>query len=305
MANIAVIILTYNEQKHIERALASVQSFAREFFVIDSFSTDATPQLAAAKGAVVLKHEFINYARKFQWALDNAPITADWIFRLDADEIVEPDLAAEIEEKLPNLPPDVAGINVNRKTIFLGRWIKHGGRYPMYVLRIWRRGQGRIENRWMDEHTIVEGGRVINFSGGFADHNLNDLSFWTTKHNQYATREAIEVLNESYGLFESDLALLQQKNSSQAKVKRWLKMGLFYKVPFWLAATLFFVYRYVFLGGFLDGVEGLIYHFLQGYWYRFLVGAKVLEFRRALAKIPDSETKIAALSRLTGFQLQP
>ncbi|HET6375589.1 MAG TPA: glycosyltransferase family 2 protein, partial [Methylocella sp.] len=152
---------------------------------------------------------------------------------------------------------------------------------------------------------IVEGGRVINFSGGFADHNLNDLTFWTAKHNQYATREAIEVLNESYGLFESDLALLQQKSSSQAKIKRWLKMGLFYKVPFWLAATLFFLYRYVFLGGFLDGIEGLIYHFLQGYWYRFLVGAKVLEFRRALAKIPDSETKIAALSRLTGFQLQP
>jgi glycosyltransferase involved in cell wall biosynthesis len=152
MASLAVIILTFNEQKHIERAIASVAGVAQEIIVVDSFSTDSTVELAKAKGAVVLQNKFVNYANQFQWALDQAPITSDWIMRLDADEIIESDLAAEIAAKLPALPADVAGINLNRKTIFLDRWIKHGGRYPMFLLRIWRRGQGRIENRWMDEH---------------------------------------------------------------------------------------------------------------------------------------------------------
>lgn len=303
MANVAVIILTFNEQRHIERALACVQEIAREVFVIDSFSTDATADLAKAKGAMVLQNKFVNYAKQFQWALDNAPITAEWIMRLDADEIVEPDLAAEISAKLPALPADVTGIILNRKTIFLGRWIKHGGRYPMYLLRIWRRGKGRIENRWMDEHMVLEDGRTVHFTGGFADHNLNDLTFFTAKHNQYATREAIDVLNKEYGLFASDLALLAQSGSSQAGTKRWLKTHVFEKLPFWLAATLYFSHRYFLRGGFLDGTEGLIYHFLQGYWYRFLVGAKAAEFRRLLASFPTAEAKASELSRLTGHRL--
>lgn len=303
MASLAVVILTFNEEKHIERALASVEGIAREIFVVDSFSTDATVELAGARGATVLQNKFVNYASQFQWALDHAPITADWIMRLDADEIVEPDLAAEIEAKLAALAQDVAGIELNRKTIFLGRWIKHGGRYPMYLLRIWRRGRGRIENRWMDEHMVVERGRIVRFEGGFADHNLNDLTFWTAKHNHYATREAIDVLNEAYGLFDSDPAVLTQARSSQAGAKRWMKTRVFNKAPFWLAATLYFFHRYILRGGFLDGLEGFLYHFLQGYWYRVLAGAKVVEYRRALAKFPTAETKASELSRLTGYRI--
>lgn len=302
MSSLAVVILTFNEQKHIERAIASVASIAQEIFVVDSFSTDSTVELAKAKGAVILQNKFVNYANQFQWALDQAPITSNWVMRLDADEIIEPDLATEIAAKLPTLSQDVAGINLNRKTIFLGRWIKHGGRYPMYLLRIWRRGQGRIENRWMDEHMIVQGGRTVNFEGGFADYNLNDLTFWTAKHNHYATREAIDVLNKAHGLFESDRALVDA-GTSQARIKRMLKIEVFDKVPFWFGTTAYFFYRYVLRGGFLDGTEGLIYHFLQGYWYRFLVGAKVIEYRRALAKFPEPDKKAAELSRLTGYQL--
>jgi glycosyltransferase involved in cell wall biosynthesis len=304
MTSLAVVILTFNEEKHIERALASVHGMAKEIFVIDSFSTDATVELAHAKGAVVLQNTFVNQARQFQWALDNAPVNADWIMRLDADEIIEPDLAAEIAAKLPVLPRDVAGINLNRKTIFLGRWIKHGGRYPMYLLRIWRRGQGRIEDRWMDEHMIVEGGRIVNFKGGFADHNLNDLTAWTAKHNHYATRFAIDALNNACGLFDSDPALLAQSGLSQAGIKRRLKTGVFDKIPFWLGAPAYFFYRYIVRGGFIDGTEGLIYHFLQGFWYRFLVGSKVFEYKRALAKFPEAGKKAAELSRLTGHQLR-
>jgi len=194
-ADIAVIILTYNESVHLGRALQSITPFARQIFVVDSYSTDDTLDIAASFGAQVLQHHFQNQAKQFQWALDNAPITAGWIMRLDADEIVEADLCHEIIARLPGLPADVTGVYLNRKTIFQGRFIRHGGRYPLMLLRIWRCGKARIEDRWMDEHIYLLEGRSVAFSGGFADDNLNDLSFFTDKHNGYASREALDVVN--------------------------------------------------------------------------------------------------------------
>ena len=114
--------------------------------------------------------------------------------RLDADEVIEPDLADEIRNRLPTLDRGVAGVNLKRKHIFMGRWVRHGGRFPLVLLRIWRNGQGRVEQRWMDEHIVVWNGSSVTFAGGFADHNLNNLTFFTDKHNAYATREAIDVL---------------------------------------------------------------------------------------------------------------
>lgn len=302
---LAVVILTHNESMHIARALESVKDIASQVFVIDSGSKDATVQLAEAQGAQVLHHPFVNYAQQFQWALDNAPITAQWVMRLDADEIIEPDLAAEIARELPRLPSDVVGINLDRKHIFMGRWIKHGGRYPLRLLRIWRHGHGRIEDRWMDEHMVVWGGRTVTFKGGFADHNLNDLTFFTDKHNKYATREAIDVLNQKYGLFARDEALNAESASWQASAKRWAKERIYNRLPFTVSTALYFVWRYVFQLGFLDGREGLVYHFLQGWWYRFLVGAKVMEYERAIAHLSDKRAIAAELSRLTGHALVP
>ena len=177
MVDLAVVILTHNEAVHLARALDSVRSFAKENFIVDSLSTDATIAIASRHGATVLQNKFVNYAKQFQWGLDNAPITADWVMRLDADEIIETDLADEINRELPKLPPEVVGVNLKRKHIFMDRWVRHGGRCPLLLLRIWRRGQGRIEDRWMDEHIVVWGGRTVTFNGGFADHNLKDLTF--------------------------------------------------------------------------------------------------------------------------------
>src|SRR3954447_21045032 len=117
-ANIAVIILTFNETRHLPRAIRSISGFAREIFVIDSFSTDDTVEIARANGAAVLQHPFKCQAQQFNWALDNAPITSDWVMRLDADEVVEGDLTQEIVKGLPLLSPEIAGVNLKRKTIF-------------------------------------------------------------------------------------------------------------------------------------------------------------------------------------------
>ncbi len=302
-SGLCVVVLTHNEEQHIERALKSVAGIASEVFVIDSGSTDRTTDIARQLGAIVLFHPFVNQARQFQWALDQAPITTDWIMRLDADEVIEPDLAAEIAQKLPQLPMDVVGINLKRKHIFMGRWVRHGGRYPLVLLRIWRRGLGRVEDRWMDEHVIVRGGRTVTFEGSFADDNLNDLSFFTQKHNKYATREAIEVLNQRHDLFPHDDGMSKDSASTQASAKRWIKERVYNRIPFTVSAPAYFIWRYVFQLGFLDGRSGLVYHALQGFWYRFLVGAKVMELERAIAALSDKNSKVAELSRLTGHTL--
>lgn len=301
--SVAVVILTFNEAEHIARAIRSVRLFASSIYVVDSGSTDGTAELARESGAQVVSHGFVNQARQFQWALDHLPIAEDWVLRLDADEIIETDLAERIGRELPSLPPEVTGVTFDRKHIFMGSWIRHGGRYPLTMLRLFRRHRGRIEQRWMDEHIVVETGRVVHFAGGFADHNLRDLTAFTDKHNRYATREAADVLLHKFGLRPEDRAVQHRGTSRQAQVTRWIKERFYNRLPSAVSATAYFLLRYVGQGGFLDGREGLIYHFLQGYWYRFLVGAKVLEFERALENCTDAPSRLARLREVTGLDL--
>ncbi len=223
--------------------------------------------------------------------------------RLDADEVIEADLAAEIARELPAMPKDVVAVNFKRKHIFMGRWIRHGGRYPLVLLRMWRNGYGRIEDRWMDEHIVTWGGRTITMDGGFADISLADLTFFTDKHNKYATREALDVLNKRYALFAADQE--RALGSRQANIKRAIKEHIYNRLPAFVAPTGFFLYRFIFQLGFLDGREGVIYHFLQGYWYRFLVQAKVIELEKAMADCATTEERIARLTHLTGHKLEP
>ncbi|MEQ8387304.1 MAG: glycosyltransferase family 2 protein [Alphaproteobacteria bacterium] len=303
MADLTVIILTYNEEKHLARALASVRPVAARIVVVDSHSNDATCRIARDAGADVLQHDFVNQAQQFNWALENAGVTTGWVMRLDADEVVEDDLAREIEARLGALGPEIAGIRLRRKHIFLGRWIRWGGRYPVTLLRLWRNGAARSEQRWMDEHIVLLRGRVVTFRGGFADHNLNDITAFTEKHNRYATREAVEIINQRYGLFPRDEIMTAGNKLSGPALKRYLKENVYNVAPAVLNATLYFIWRYFLLLGFLDGKPGFIYHFLQGYWYRVLVEAKVFELERALAPLSSAEERLAALARHTGLPL--
>jgi glycosyltransferase involved in cell wall biosynthesis len=298
-ASVAVIILTYNEEVHLPRAIQHISSFAQEIFVVDSFSTDRTVELARASGATALFHPFQNQAKQFEWALENAPVTAEWVMRLDADEVVDADLAAEIAGKLSLLPPDVTGVNLNRKTIFQGKFIRHGGRYPLRLLRIWRRGMARVEDRWMDEHIYLTEGRSVNFRGGFSDHNLFDLTFFTDKHNKYASREALDVINQRLRLFDSPQSLTSESTARQAMVKRLIKEKIYNKLPFEISAVAYFIYRYIFQLGFLDGRRGFVYHVLQGFWYRFLVGAKLRELEAVLREASSKEEMRQEIARLT------
>lgn len=280
MLDISVIILTLNEELHIRRCIENVRSIAKQIFVVDCFSTDRTVDIAKELGAEVHQHEWPgNQAAQFNWALENLPIATEWVLRLDADEYLTPELIDELQSKLPNIDKDVSGIILNRRHIFMGKWVKHGV-YPVKLLRIFYYGKGLCELRLMDEHIQITEGCVVEFDNDFCDHNLNNLSWFCHKHVNYAIREAVEMLDIELnltGVAETDA---HKQISAQALQKR-MKKHQYAKQPLFWRSFAYFCYRYFFKLGFMEGKEGFLWHFLQGWWYRTLVDAKIFEIKRA------------------------
>jgi glycosyltransferase involved in cell wall biosynthesis len=279
IANLTVIVLTYNEEKHIERCLASAFQVASRVFVVDSFSTDRTVEIAESLGAQVWRHEFKNHATQLDWALENLPLDTEWVMRVDADELISPALAEEMRGKLSSVSAETNGFLVYRLVCFHGKVIRHGG-ISHWVLRLWRKGTADIEQRWMDEHMVLKSGHTERLEGEYFDDNLNNIAWWTNKHNGYSTREAIELLNKKYSFLSvtADSSAL----THQARYTRWLKENIYVHLPLGARAFLFFGYRMIFRLGILDGKGGFVFHFLQGFWYRFLVDVKVWEVERRM-----------------------
>ncbi|MEO0590656.1 MAG: glycosyltransferase family 2 protein [Pseudomonadota bacterium] len=299
-ALLTVIILTKDEERHIERALASVADIADRCYVVDSGSTDRTIELAKAAGAIVLHNPWVNHATQFNWALDQLPSDTQWIMRLDADEIVTRPLAQEIQETLGAIADQVAGIVVSRRMCFLGRRIRWGGIFPIRLIRLFRIGKGKVENRWMDEHILVDG-PTLDFRGEIIDDNRHSLTWWTAKHNHYATLEAVELLNLEFGFMQKDAAprATQGKN---AGAKRWIKETIYARVPGGVRALLYFLYRYIVRLGFLDGHEGAAFHVLQGFWYRYLVDMKLHEVRIYMTR--NEVGPVAAIHAVLGIDVE-
>lgn len=256
-----------------------MKDVCEEIFVIDSFSKDKTVEISKILGAKVYQHPFENQARQFNWAIKNCPITSDWIWRVDADEYIEPALAEKVVISLPHVSLDVNGIYVNKKIVFMGRSLLHGGWYPAQQIKIIRKGYGTSEDKWMDEHLIIFSGTTISIDGDQTDENLNDLSWWTQKHNNYSNREAVNMLLMEYGMNNQGEEVASKLFGTDAERKRWLKMK-YVRAPLFLRPFINFFIRYILKAGFLDGKQGFIWHFLQGFWYRFLVDAKIYEIKK-------------------------
>lgn len=280
--SITAIILTYNEDVHLERCIASIAGLVSRIVVVDSFSTDSTIEIAARLGAETLQHAFRSHAEQFQWGVDIAAPTTDWILRLDADEYLEPALRAEMRARLPSLDAAITGVYLRRKVIFRDTWIRHGGYYPTLLLRLWRNGCGRIERRWMDEHVVLTRGEATTSRADFVDHNLAGVTRWTEKHNRYATLQMVDFINLEHGLFPLDRAL-ETETGSQARLKRILRNRVFAHAPLYLRGLLYFFQRYFLRLGFLDGRDGFVFHFLQGLWNWILIDAKIDEARAYIA----------------------
>jgi len=281
--SLTVIILTYNEEIHIERCIRNVLPLVERVVVVDSFSTDHTIEIARGLGAEVVQRKFKNQADQFQWVLDTIPLTSDWILRLDADEYLEPALIDEIRCRVPRLPFETTGVNFKRKFIFREKWMRWGGYYPTVLLRLFRRGAARIEQRWMDEHAVLTRGSAVTFKQNFADHNLNDITWWVEKHNGYAVRQMVDFLNLEHRIFAADYTS-SSAASSHAMWKRFLRNNVFGRLPLYVRSLLYFLQRYFLRLGFLDGRQGFVFHVMHGLWYFVLIDAKIEDGRAVIAR---------------------
>lgn len=271
---LAVIILTYNEEMNIAQALESVAGWADEIFILDSLSTDLTLDIARRFNCHIGQHKFENYAKQRNYALEHLPIRSEWVLFLDADEWLPDALKQEVAALIASAPLE-NGFYLKWRLIWMGRWIRRGY-YPTWVLRLFRHGMGKCEDRAVNEHFIVKGntGRL---RSDFMHEDRKGLSDWIAKHNAYATREAEELLNtrSPTGYREIDARLF----ASQAKRARWLRYKIWNRMPPLLRPFTYFFYRYVLCGGFLDGKAAFVYHFLQALWYPLMIDVKYLELR--------------------------
>ncbi|MBU2529959.1 MAG: glycosyltransferase family 2 protein [Elusimicrobia bacterium] len=295
---ISIIILTFNEEKNIEACLNSVCDWVDEIFIVDSFSTDKTLEIAKKYTDKISQHKFENQAKQLNWALETLPLKTEWLLRIDADERVLPELKEELIAKLPKVKETVNGIYFKRRVYHWGKWIKHGGYYPTWLLRIWRHKKAYCEDRLVDEHMKLVDGDVEFLKNDIYEENKKPLTSWTGKHNSYATREAIETLSLKYNLSKSQ-SVQGNLSGTQVQKRRYVKENLYSTAPLFFRVGIYFIYRYIFKLGFLDGKEGLIFHFLQGFWYRFLVDAKIYEIeRKAKESGKDIKTIIQELHNI-------
>jgi glycosyltransferase involved in cell wall biosynthesis len=295
---ISVFVLARDERLHIERCIRSLAPVAAEVFVVDSGSTDGTQELARALGARVVEHAWENnHARQTNWAIDNLPFAAPWVMRIDSDELLSPELASELPVAVAVAPDYVNGFVLRRRQIFMGRPLRFGGAFPIPLLRVWRRGTARCEERWMDEHIVLTSGTTRTLRGELVDHNLNELRFWTSKEANYAVREAAEIF-----LARRSNASSTTPADTENRRKRWLKENVYRRLPPFVGPAGYFFYRYVLRLGVLDGMPGLAWHVLQGFWYRFLVDTIVLDIERRSSETGTDPLEL--LEQLYGLPLR-
>jgi exosortase/archaeosortase family protein len=271
------IILTYNEEIHLPRLLESIEALNAGIFILDSGSTDKTIEIANSFGATILTHAFENHPKQWDYALKNFDIKTPWIICLDADQIV----THELSELLKNFRAEdfkhADGIYFNRKNYFKGKWIKHGSYYPLYLLKMIRFGAGFSDlNENMDHRFIVPGKTIVWKNGHILEENLkeNNISFWIEKHNRYSTLVAIEEV-ERMNLLRTQTIKPQLFGSPDERTA-WLKQ-IWWKLPRYVRPMIYFFNRMTFQLGILDGTTGIIFHFLQGFWFRLIVDIKIDE----------------------------
>ena len=274
--DITVIVLTFNEEINISKSVSNVIEWAKSVFVLDSGSSDRTEEIAESLGAKLFSHHFDNYANQRNYALRELPIETDWVLFLDADEYLTEELKMEISSILADT--DYDGFYLRRRFYFMGRWIKYGSYYPIWILRLFKKEKCIVE-REVNEHFIVNG-KVGYLTNDFVDDNKKSISEWIEKHNKYATYEAEQLLSYDDRKGNRKKDKFASLSGSQAQKKRWIREYVWNPLlPPLLRPFLYFFYRYFLRFGFLDGKEGFIYHILHGLWYPFLIDVKYIEMK--------------------------
>jgi len=278
---VSVLVITYNEELHIGACLRSVAGWADEIFVVDAHSTDATRRIAEAEGARVVEHDFEYPAQQKNWALQNLPFRNEWVLLLDADEHVPPELRDETAALIVSDGNGCDGFWMRYRLIFYGKWIRHCGWYPSWILRLARRSKMRFEDRPVDEHLIVDGptGRL---SHDLLHESRRDLAFWIAKHNRYSSQNARLYFDLRRGRAAGD-TMQPRLAGGQAERKRYIKERIWPHLPG--RGILFFLYMYIFRLGFLDGYRGLMFCAMHGMFQQFIT-YKVWELERETESQP-------------------
>ena len=248
---LSIALITYNEEKNISRTLESVK-WADEIVVVDSGSTDGTAAICREYGAKVVHQDWLGFARQKNLAIDRT--SGDWVLSLDADEPIEPGLEQEIRSIITS-PQPLDGYRIPRKTFFLGKQIRHGGWYPDYNLRLFRKGRGRFEERIVHEAIRVQG-RIGNTEHAILHHAYPDLASYMDSINRYSSL-AVDVMRE--------------KGISRVQTGG---------INILFRPVLTFVLKYFLRFGFLDGKHGLVLNLFHSY-YVFAKYAKAWECRTA------------------------
>ena len=292
-APVTLVVLTFNEERNLPACLDSVAGWAREIVVVDSGSTDRTVSIAEEYGARVLVHPFETHARQWHWALENASLTTEWVLALDADQRLMPELRTEIAARLTH-PDDVAGFFLNRRQIFRGRWIRHGGYYPKYLLKLFRRASVSVDETELVDHHFQVAGRTEHLRFDMIEDNQNEASIavWVAKHNRYAALQARQdvLRSDQEEVSITAPAINGAADGLDAGTRR--RKRLWSRLPLFIRPCLYVFYRYVVKLGFLDGKEGFIFHVLQGFWYRLLVDINTDELRRRPGMPEDAAREV-------------
>lgn len=287
--SLSAIVITFNEEKNIKECLESVFGLAEEIFIVDSGSSDQTLQIAKKYTHKIYNHPWECGSKQWNWALKNLPLSTEWILALDADQRLTDNLREEIEQTLKSCPTHVDGFYIPRRQIFFGRWIRHGSYYPKYLLKLFRNGRASSdENELMDCRFYVAGG-VLKLHSDLIEDNRkdDDLNVWLAKHAQFAKIQAQEEFQRRRNGNVWKIQLTPFGTPDQRTL--WCK-NIWYHLPLYLRPFLYFFYRYFLRLGFLDGKEGLIFHFFQGFWYRLQVDIQLDELRKNVQRIPIRHT---------------
>ena len=308
---VSVLIPAKNEEENLPACLESVAR-ADEVFVVDSQSEDRSVEIARKYGATVVQFHFNGrWPKKKNWSLENLPFRNEWVLIVDCDERIPPELWNEIEQAIQL--SEYSGYYLNRRVFFLGKWIRYGGKYPDWNLRLFRHAHGRYENlntesirntgdNEVHEHVMIERkyGAVGYLKNDMLHEDFRDLFHWLERHNRYSNWEAKVYYNLLNGMDDGG-TIGANPFGDAVQRKRALKR-VWVRLPFkpFLRFILFYFIRL----GFMDGQAGYIYGRLLSQ-YEYQIGVKLYELQKfggqlnikkaddVLKKVPEAPEAIA------------